>query len=336
MREGSNPQKAEEKIQLPYNHRVIIVVFIPELKGYYENSLDVFKLCLSSLIKTNTNSYAITVVNNGSCKEVSDYLKENLRYNNIDSLISHNQNIGKIDALIGAARGAREELITVTDADILFTSKWNIKVEEVFKKVPNVGSVSPIPFRHGLFYGTSSVLKEILLNRVQFELIEIPENFENQNKYLQSINWGREKNVKIKWPVIKRNNFKAIIGSGHQILTIRRTIFFKYTPTAPALTLVGGDSEYKYIDEAIDKSGLMRLSTYHNYAYHMGNVTEGWMKKSYDSICIQGLKYEPLKLNAIKDGIYLDNKFFHRFYVLKKNFFKKIFRLKYFKKLNSL
>ncbi len=336
MREGSNPQKTERKIELTCHHRVIVVVFIPELSGYYKNSLEVFKLCLNSLIVANNKSYSVTVVNNGSCKEVSEFLNYNLENEDIDTLISHNQNIGKIDALIGAARGAREELITVTDADILFSSSWNIKVEEVFNKIPNVGSVSPISFRHGLFYGTSSVLKEVLHNRVKFKLIEIPDNFENQNKYLQSINWGSERDNKIKWPVIEKNNFKAIIGSGHQILTIRRNIFLKYTPIVQSLTLVGGDSEYKYIDEAIDKSGLMRLSTFHNYAYHMGNVIEEWMKKNNESVVSHNLKYKPLELRPFNEGLYLNKKLFHKLYVLKKNLYKKLFRLRYSKKLNSL
>ncbi len=336
MREGSNPQKTERKIELLTNHRVIIVVFIPELSGYYKNSLEVFKLCLNSLIATNSDFYTITVVNNGSCKEVSEFLTDKLEKDDIDTLISHNQNIGKIDALVGAARGAREGLITVTDADILFKPEWNIEVEKIFKNIPNVGSVSPIPFRHGLFYGTSSVLKEVLLERVKFKLIEIPENFENQNKYLQSINWGSEKNEKIKWPVIERNNFKAIIGSGHQILTIRRNVFLKYTPDSPSLTLVGGDSEYRYIDEAIDKSGLMRLSTYHNYAFHMGNTLEEWMGISNDKIDLKDLNYKPLEINVINDPIILNFKIFHKIYLLKKKVYKKLFRLKYSKKLNSL
>ena len=64
-----NPQKQSEKIELEFQHRLIIVVFIPSLEGYYQNVLEVFKLCLESAITTTNSNCAITVVNNASCME---------------------------------------------------------------------------------------------------------------------------------------------------------------------------------------------------------------------------------------------------------------------------
>ena len=186
MRTGSNPHKVQKKIGLKVNHRVIVVVFIPELTGYYKDSQDVFKLCLKSLIAANKGDYAITVVNNGSCTEVHDFIS-NYSEGEIDTIIHHSYNIGKIDAMIGAARGAREDLITLTDADILFMENWNCATQEVFSAFGKAGSVSPIPFRHGLFYGTSSVFKEVILGRSNFSYKAIPENFDDQNKYLSRL-----------------------------------------------------------------------------------------------------------------------------------------------------
>ena len=324
MREGSNPQKTEKQIELSCHHRVIIVVFIPELSGYYKNSLEVFKLCLNSLIAANSRSYAITVVNNGSCKEVSEFLNDNLKNKDIDTLISHNQNIGKIDALLGAARGAREDLITISDADILFMKNWNVATREVFDAFKKAGSVSPIPFRHGIFYGTSSVFKEILLGRFKFKYKTIPENFIDQNRYLTSINWNNEKNDGVKWPVVEKNGVQAIIGSGHQVLTIKRDILFSTVPIPPSLTLVGGDSEYKYVDEPIDKAGLMRLSTFHNYAFHIGNQVENWMKDITSLENFQENKLPKLEtINRSKKNID------HRIYIIKKHLIKRLFKIIY-------
>lgn len=276
MRKGWNPQKTQEKIKLSVNHRVVIVVFIPKPEGYYENVLDVFKLSLDSLIRANNDSYKITVVDNGSCEELRNLL---LTYSKkeVDCIIQHSTNIGKIDALIGAARSSREEYITLSDTDILFLEDWEKAVMDVFRSFDKVGSVSPIPVRQGLFYGTSSVLGQILAQRVKFNFAKIPENFEDHNRYLSSINWNNEKDPDNKWPVIEKNGVKAIIGSGHQVLTIKREILFETVPLEPSLTLVGGNSEYKYVDEPIDKAGLMRLSVYENKAYHMGNEIESWM-----------------------------------------------------------
>ncbi|NCT16656.1 MAG: hypothetical protein COZ75_02135 [Flavobacteriaceae bacterium CG_4_8_14_3_um_filter_34_10] len=283
MRVGINPQKEERKITLATHHRVVVVVYIPNEEGFYKDSFSVFKMCLDSLVSTINSKAAITVVNNGSHQKVIDFLNVYLAENKIDTFISHNSNIGKIDALIGAARGVREPYITLTDSDILFVSDWQEKVEEVFAKFPNVGSVSPIPVRTGLYAGTSSVLKQILFGKIKFKYIPIPENFITYNKFLESINWDIEKQEDKNWPVVEKHGLKAIIGSAHQVLTIDRDILFKTTPSNPSLTLVGNLSEHNYVDVPIDKAGKLRLATYNNYAFHMGNKLENWMRKVQES-----------------------------------------------------
>lgn len=283
MRIGMNPQKEEGKIEMKSFHRIILVIYIPNEEGFYKNSLDVFKLCLDSLIVTINSRALITVVNNGSYAKVSKFLEKYLKDKKIDTLITHNANIGKIDAQIGAARGAREKYITLSDTDILFVKGWQENVEKVFEKFENVGSVSPIPVRHAIYYGTSSVLKSIVLNKNKFKEIPIADNFNNYNRYLESINWDLETNQNVKWPVVENNGFEAVIGSGHQILTIDRDILFTTVPSNPSLILVGNNSEFKYIDEPIDKSGKLRLSTFNNFAFHMGNTIESWMVEVYQN-----------------------------------------------------
>jgi glycosyltransferase involved in cell wall biosynthesis len=282
MRSGTNPQKTQKKVHLETNLRVIMVVFIPNAGGYYANSLEVFKLSIKSLIASNKSRYKISIVNNGSCEEVQEFLAS-FSGEEIDTVIHHSKNIGKIDALIGAARGAREPLITLTDADILFLKNWFPATQEVFRAFKKAGSVSPIPFRHGFYYGTSSVLKDVLLKKFKFQRLKIPQNFADHNRYLESINWGHEKNDFIDWPVVEQNGVRAIVGSGHQVLTIKREILFSIVPSSPSLTLIGEDSEFKYIDEPIDRAGLLRLATFRNYAFHMGNTLEPWMEEKFHS-----------------------------------------------------
>jgi len=277
MRVGMNPQKQDNKIILKTNHRIIVVVYIPDFKGYYEKIFEVFKLCLESIIVTKNDQCAVTVVNNACCSEVSEFIDANFKNGNIDSVIHHNENIGKIDAIIGAARGVREPLITMTDVDVLFETAWQENVENIFMKIKNVASVSPISTRNSLNYGTSSTFKSIIFRKVKFKLIPIPENFEANNKSLQSVNRKPEISKNKLWPVIEKNGVKAVVGSGHQVITIRREILFKTVPTSPSFIPVGLDSEFKYVDEPINRSGGLRLATYNNYAYHMGNAVEDWM-----------------------------------------------------------
>ena len=322
-----NPQKEEGKITMQSFHRIILVIYIPNEEGFYKNSLEVFKLCLDSLIVTINSSALITVVNNGSYAKVSEFLEKYLKDKKIDTLITHNTNIGKIDAQIGAARGAREKYITLSDTDILFVKGWQENVERVFEKFENVGSVSPIPVRHAIYYGTSSVLKSIVLNKNKFKEIPIADNFKDYNRYLESINWDLETNQNVKWPVIEKDWFEAVIGSGHQILTIDRDILFTTVPSNPSLILVGNNSEFNYIDEPIDKSGKLRLSTYNNFAFHMGNTIESWMVEVYEknvSSCFSGYYYS--LENPINHLDLLNTKISFKFYNLKKRIFKVVFQ----------
>ncbi|MDL2143358.1 glycosyltransferase family A protein [Flavobacterium tructae] len=327
MRIGANPQKSERKITLETHHRIVVVVYIPNSEGFYENSFEVFKTCLNSLISTINSEAAITVVNNGSHEKVSDFLNLYLKEKKIDTLLSHNKNIGKIDALIGAARGSREKYITLTDADILFTTGWQENIEEVFSNFSKVGSVSPIPVREGTFFGTSSVLKQILLRKIKFKPMPIPENFEAYNRYLESINWDLEIKKDEKWNVVESNNCKANIGSGHQVLTIDRDILFETVPTNPSLTLVGGTSENDYVDFAIDKSNKLRLSTYHNYAFHMGNKLESWMVDLQNRNTKSELN---TKKNLYTESIDLHNNwYYNKYFGLKKKIVKNLFNVFY-------
>lgn len=325
MRVGSNPQKQERKITMTTHHRVVVVVYIPNEEGFYKDSFEVFKMCIDSLVSTLNSKAALTIVNNGSHKKVADFLNTYLEEKKIDTLILHNTNIGKIDALIGAARGAREKYITLADSDILFGKGWQEKVEEVFAGFPNVGSVSPIPVRIGLLSGTSSVLKYVLLGKIKCMFIPIPENFVGYNRYLKSINWGFEEKNNNLWPVVEKNGLRAVIGSGHQVLSVDRDILFTTTPSNPSLTLVGNLSEHNYVDVPIDKAGKLRLSTYNNYAFHMGNKLESWMveiqKNNAENV---GDKEVGCVIVSPSPDLF-NTKIRNKWYVLKKMFLKKMF-----------
>lgn len=323
-----NPQKEERKLVMTTHHRIVIVVYIPNEEGFYKNSFRVFKLCMDSLFATINLQAAITVVNNGSYEVVSELLETYLKEKKIDTLISHNTNIGKIDAQIGAARASREKFITLSDADILFVEGWQERVEEIFHAFKNVGSVSPIPVRTGLLSGTSSVLKQIILRNLKFKFIAIPENIENYNKFLSSINWGLETDKNKKWPVIEKEDIKAIIGSAHQVLTIDRDILFTTSPSKPSLTLVGGNSEHNYVDVPIDKAGKLRLATFNNYAYHIGNTLEPWM------VDVQGKNLISKTIKTAKLEFPLSSDLFNtklkdKSYSIKKKIIKKVFIMLY-------
>ena len=293
MRDGLNPQKKDALVACTYNHRVIMVVYIPEFRGYYAKMFEVFKLSIESLIKTLPKTSAITLVDNSSCEEVKNYQIELHKAGKIESLILLADNIGKIDAQIGVARMSREPLITLTDCDILFDIDWVQETIKVFNTIPKTGSVAPYPSRRSLTYATFSVQEAILKRKYKLEFKPIPENFENYNMFLESINWQKEINQNALWPILNVGNVKAVVGSDHQVLTLRRDILFNTVPFEPSYIKVGNHSEENYVDLPIDVFGFFRLSLNKYKAFHMGNSPEAWM---YDKLNHLSYKSESLIL----------------------------------------
>lgn len=323
MRKGSNPQKKDFKVAKIKNHHVVMVLFVPELKGYYENLFEVFKLSIQSLYLTLPLTSSITIVDNNSCKEVKDFLIRLHKDNKIHGLQLLNENIGKIDALIGAARSLREDYITLSDCDILFRQGWVNATFDIFSKIGKTASVSPIPTR-GLSYYTFSLQKDILFKKIKLRFKSFPLNHKDYNLFLNSINWDISDNKDCKWPVIYKGEYDvAIMGSDHQVLTLKRSILFKNSPKEPSYIKVGNLSEENYIDFPIDVSGGYRLSTLKFYAQHMGNKPEAWMYKELEKL---KSNQEVIDLSHLKEDYY-DKQFFNLIgYKLVKRIVKKPFQ----------
>lgn len=270
MRVGINPAKLNFNVEKKYHHRIIIPVFVPNFEGYFQNLFEVIKICIESAYLTQHGRSAITVVDNASCPEVKSWLDEKFKSGEIETLITHAENIGKVDAIVGAARACREDLITLTDCDILFKKNWQEEVESLFMNFDKVGSVAPFPVARHLYYHTSSTLKSVLLNQnLSFSFQPTDEDMLIKDVY-GSYDWNYEKSYDGLLPVINSKGHKAVIGSGHQVMTIRREVFFQM-PLQPSFIKIGSNSELNWIDEPINNHGYWRLSTVKNFVSHMGN-----------------------------------------------------------------
>ena len=104
MRIGFNPNKDKILTASEYFHQVIVPVYIPNQEGYFKDSLQVLKYCLESLFKTSHNKTYFTVVNNGSCAEVKNYLDSLYQEEKLQELI-HTTGIGKLNAILKGLTG---------------------------------------------------------------------------------------------------------------------------------------------------------------------------------------------------------------------------------------
>lgn len=289
MRIGFNPNK--DKIQVPndYFHQVIIPVYIPNQEGYFKDSLAILHYCLDSLFKTSHDKTYFTIVNNGSCQEVIDYLQKMFLENKIQELI-HTTNIGKLNAILKGITGQQFPIITITDADVLFLNDWQKATYEVFEVFPKAGAVSTTPNSKMLRYFTSNVLFENLLSKkLSFTKVVNPEAMQNFGHSIGNSKLYNEFHLD-KYLTLAKGNIKAVIGAGHYVATYRGAIFDNLKQRNSIYSL-GGNSEVDILDKPLVEQGYWRLSTVDNYTYHMGNTTEDWMSYKVEGLSVNKTIY---------------------------------------------
>ncbi|KQO20433.1 hypothetical protein ASF10_17300 [Flavobacterium sp. Leaf82] len=275
MRIGSNPNKEINQEQSFYIHQIIVPVYIPNEEGYFLDALKILKICLNSLFNTIHDRTFVTIVNNGSCSNVVKYLNELLEENKIKELI-HTDNIGKINAVFKGLSGNNIELVTITDADVMFLSNWQTETLKVFSQIPKAGVVGIVPqFKMYKRYCGNVIFDNLFNKNLKFLPVK---NQEAMIHFYDSIGWDRNYNQDyLKFGLgLTQGDVQCFVGSGHFVATYKKDVFEEL------LSFIGGKKAAgigeDYIDNKPLKKGYWRLTTYDNYAFHMGNIYEDWME----------------------------------------------------------
>ena len=274
MRVGSNPHKDKPQDESVYSHQVIIPVYIPNQEEYFKDSFKIFKLCIESLFATIHNKTFVTIVNNGSGDFVKVYLNELLQEGKIQEII-HTQNIGKLNAILKGLAGNEIELVTISDADVLFLPDWQTETVRIFSQVPKAGVVGIVPQFKMYEAHCGTVLFDNFFNpNLKFIPVKNPNAL---IRFYDSLGWDRNYNpnyLKYNLGLEINPGLKVLVGSGHFVATYKKDMFEEISSFIGYK--MGGVSE-KYLDKAPLKKGYWRVNTYDNYAYHMGNTMEDWM-----------------------------------------------------------
>ncbi|PAM94228.1 hypothetical protein B4N84_14260 [Flavobacterium sp. IR1] len=274
MRVGSNPYKDEILTKSEYHHQVIVPVFIPNQENYFKDSFAILKLCLESLFATVHNKTFITIVNNGSDEFVVNYLNSLLKENKIQELIQ-TQNIGKLNAILKGLAGNDIELVTITDADVLFLNNWQKETVDVFQNVPKAGVVGIVPQFKMYESNCGTMLFDTLFSsRLRFIPVK---NKEALIRFYDSLGWDRNYNqdyLKYNLGFKVNQDLTILVGSGHFVATYKKDLFEEIKTYIEFK--MGGSSE-GYLDKAPLIKNYWRITTLDNYAYHMGNTLEDWM-----------------------------------------------------------
>ena len=321
MRIGSNPNKGINLEQSEFIHQIIVPVYIPNQEGYFIDSLKILQLCLNSLFNTTHKRTYVTIVNNGSCENVVKYLDNLLLEKKINELI-HTDNIGKINAVLKGLSGNNIELVTITDADVLFLPKWQSETVKIISEIPKAGVVGIVPQIKMYTSNCGNVVFDNLFSKhLKFIPVKAPEAFIN---FYESIGWGRDYNSDyLKFGLgLEYETIKCFVGSGHFVATYKKDIF-EELHTFIGGKKVAGIGEV-YIDNKALEKDYWRLTTHDNYAYHMGNVYEDWMDKNLKNTVT--INYSNLNFtNRKKLGAFS--------YFVKNRLFKKLISIKWIAKL---
>jgi glycosyltransferase involved in cell wall biosynthesis len=273
MRTGQNPAKSIEYVAQPERVTVAVVSYIPFLKGYYSNSLEVLKICLGSIIDNTKIPCDLLVFDNNSCQKVKDHLRTVQLNGDIQYLILSEKNIGKAGAwnfIFGSAPG---ELVAYSDADIYHYPGWLSALVEVYETFQNVGMITGIPMWSPEEFSTSTVEWANSDPEVQIEYGNfLP--WEDYWRHAQSLGHSEEKArahfENSKEYVIEYHGLRCYAGAGHFQFLAAKDALQSVLPI-PSKRPMG---QVRLLDKSLNDRGLLRLSTENWWVQHLGNNLE--------------------------------------------------------------
>ena len=284
MRVGFNPNKDKLQAANDYFHQVIIPVYIPNQDDYFKDGFKILKYCLETLLKTCHSKTYIVIVNNGSCIEVINYLDALYQQGKIQELI-HTSAIGKLNAVLKGLSGHNFDLITISDADVLFLNDWQKETYTVFENFKKAGVVSPVPSSKMLKQFTDNIyFDNFFSKRFKFTKTKDKQSLQMFASSIGNKDFYKEIHLNKNLTISNSDDsVSAVIGAGHFLATYRGNCFDGINDRFSHYSL-GGDSEKILLDKPASDKGYWRLSTEGNYAYHMGNVFEDWMLEKFSTV----------------------------------------------------
>jgi glycosyltransferase involved in cell wall biosynthesis len=277
---GMNPARNRVSNYRPARVTVATIVYLPHLTGYFQNRMDVVRLSFETLLRNTEAPFDLLVFDNASCSEVKAYLKAMQTEGRIRYLLSSSENIGKLGALRVIAGAAPGELIAYADDDTFFYPGWLKAHLSIYDHFPSVGMVSGSPERTLFDHGIRSNLDQAKSN---------PEFKISYGKRI-SMQWEREwatalgKDVddyvdeveQLEDIIIEYRGEVGYATACHNQFLSPKSILLTHLTGSWSGRLMGGLNEF---DEAIDDSGLLRLTTLDRTTKLIGNVVSPEMAK---------------------------------------------------------
>jgi len=274
MRVGQNPAKTIKYVAQPKKVTVATATYIPHLKGYYAESLEVLKSCLDSLWKNTSLPYDLLVFDNDSCTEVQEFLVDAKEKGLIQYLLLSDKNVGKGGAWNFIFQGSQGEVIAYFDSDVLFYPGWLEHSMEILDTFPNVGMVTARPLRSPEEYYSKTLewaqtQPDVTLENGKF----IPWDIFREHilslgiSEVQAREWFDSKS---EWRLTYKG-VSAFISAAHFQFVTQKSTIQQFLP----LEMDRPMGQVRSLDQMINQAGYLRLATCEPYVKHLGNRIVG-------------------------------------------------------------
>lgn len=278
MRVGQNPAKSVKEVARPKRITVAVLNYIPFMSGFFAETFDVLKLCLSSIWENTDLPFDLLVFDNASCLEVREYLVQKQKEGKIQFLILSDTNLGKGGAwniMLAAAPG---EVIAYTDNDCYFFPGWLSNSLKLLETYPNVGMVTSRPIANDNDYNSSTVAwaqsePEAIIEFGRFL------QWEDFRSFVGSLGVTEEEarqryNV-LEDAVLTYKGVPAYLGAIHYQFLAYKRVLQQFLP----LDMDRPMGQVQLLDGKVNDADYLRLMTTDPYMQNMSNQVPEWVKQ---------------------------------------------------------
>ena len=286
MRSGKNPTKfarhhsnlvqLEVKTAAPLT--IATVTFVPRLADYYLEGLDILRLTFSQIRATTPVPFDLVVFDNGSCREVVEFLVHLKEKGEIQVLILSPDNMKKLGAINYLFSAAQGDFIYYFDSDILHFDGWYEETMKIMQAFPKAGMVNaaPMPSQDREVMEATFRIADMdpEIHRVHGAVFDDETLRANAAAMDTNVDaYVRKAGERLR-EVFLRDGVKALPIASHSHFLMRREAAKAVVPYARDWHLEHKD---KHFDMLVSEAGYMRLGTLSVHVAHLGNVlTDRW------------------------------------------------------------